>query len=236
MNALLLAAGFGTRLKGQGGETPKPLLEIGGIPLLDLLISKVLANGVDKIFINAHYKFEKIVDFVAEHKFKDRIQVIIEETPLGTAGTLKANLDKFNNESFLVLHADNFFEDDLIGLFKAHQNSPENTFVTMGTFITENPENCGTLTLNDQLIVTQFIEKDPKSNSRIANSAIYIFKPNSIEQIRKLKPHETDISKNLIPKLVGNILAHPLIGYFIDIGTPETLNKARRIADGAEKS
>jgi len=230
MNALILAAGLGTRLQGIAADTPKPMMEIGGTPLLDLLIRKLLNLGVDNILVNTHHKHEVIENYIAQQDYKEKIRLVYEENLLGTAGTLKANIDFLSTSDFFVLHGDNYFDDDLLNLLAAHKKTDEKILLTMGTFITSNPESCGTVICDQNRVVVEFYEKERKSPSREANSAIFIMKPELAKEIRDLAKNENDISRDLIPKLLGHIYAFPFSGNFIDIGTPETLAAAKKLA------
>jgi len=229
MKALLLAAGLGTRLSSISNGKPKPLMEIRGVPLLHILIQKLFSVGVEEIVINTHHSHEQIEEFIESQNYRNQIKLIYEKELLGTAGTLKANIDYLADQDFFVLHGDNFFQDDLKAMIIAHKETSDKVAITMGTFEVDSPANFGTVVVNSESIVTSFYEKDPKSPSLIANSAIYIMKPNTAKEIRNLEVNQIDISRNLIPQFMNRILATPLTGVFLDIGTPENYLKANEI-------
>jgi mannose-1-phosphate guanylyltransferase len=229
MKALLLAAGLGTRIREISPNTPKPLMEVGGTPLLKLLIDKLFKLGVHEIIINTHYLHEQIEKFVSNEGYGKRVQLVFEPKLLGTAGTLKKNLPLLEASDFFVLHADNFFEDNLEVMLERHMTSGRDVLMTMGTIEVQDPKNFGTLKVNSQGIVTEYLEKDPRSPHLVANTAIYIMKTRIATNVRSLMETESDISRDLIPKLVNNIQAIPLCGYFLDIGTPETYAEANKI-------
>jgi mannose-1-phosphate guanylyltransferase len=229
MKALLLAAGLGTRIREIAPNTPKPLLEIGGVPLLKLLIDKLFNLGVHEIIINTHFLNEQIEDFVSNEGYGKKVQLVFEPELLGTAGTLKKNLLELAESDFFVLHADNFFEDSLETMLEQHKTSGPDVLMSMGTIVVKDPKNFGTLKVNSQGIVTEYLEKDPQSPHLMANTAIYIMKTVMAEKVRSLMETESDISRDLIPKLVNNIQAIPLRGYFLDIGTPENYTEANKI-------
>jgi mannose-1-phosphate guanylyltransferase len=226
MKAILLAAGFGKRLGKITDQIPKPLVEVKGKPVIEYLIQKLIMLDVKHIYINTHYKHSLINDFIEKSKYEVPISLIYEKVLLGTAGTLKHLLNKVSQDNFIVMHADNFFEDNLENLKAKHIESGEDTLVTMGTFKVRNPADFGTVELSDKGMVINFFEKSKSSTSNIANSAIYIIKPEAKKIIESLSSTEHDISLNLIPKLLGKIKAEPLNGYFYDIGTPKILQLA----------
>jgi mannose-1-phosphate guanylyltransferase len=229
MKALLLAAGLGTRLSSISNGKPKPLMDIRGVPLLHILIQKLFSVGVEEIVINTHHLHEQIEEFIESQNYRNQIKLVYEKELLGTAGTLKANIDYLDDQDFFVLHGDNFFQDDLKAMIIAHKEISDKVAITMGTFEVENPANFGTVVVNSESIVTSFYEKDPKSPSLIANSAIYIMKPTVAKEIRNLEVNQIDISRNLIPQFMDRIFATPLMGVFLDIGTPENYLKANEI-------
>ena len=223
MKALLLAAGRGTRL-GKITETiPKPLVKIKNKPVIDYLIQKLINLDVTHIIVNTHHKNTLMANYFNSRKYDVEVSLTYEPELLGTAGTLKYNLDALCSEDFIVMHADNYFQDDLKSLKHEHLANGLNNLLTMGTFSVANPAKFGTVCISENNTITSYFEKDKNSPSNIANSAIYFMKPAIKKEIDNLKNNENDISLNLIPKLVGKMTAFPLNGYFYDIGTPENL-------------
>jgi len=107
--AMILAAGFGTRLKPLTDKTPKALLKINNKTLLQLLIEKLIDEGITRIIVNAHYHADQIVKFLSENKFGISIDICQEENILGTGGAIK-NAEKYLKSSkyFLVYNVDYF--------------------------------------------------------------------------------------------------------------------------------
>jgi mannose-1-phosphate guanylyltransferase len=229
MKALILAAGFGTRLGKLTQNLPKALVRVGDRTILDHNIRKLLQVGITEILINTHYQAEKVLDFLETTKYRATIKTVFEPKLLGTAGTLKTNIDYFKDENFIVMHGDNYFTSSLDTLVNAHLNQPEQILMTMATFDTNNPGLCGTVITDSSSHVIDFFEKDLKSPSRKANAAIYVFSERARKDILRLSETENDISLHLFPKLLGRISAHHLDGEFVDIGTPEGLEYARSI-------
>jgi mannose-1-phosphate guanylyltransferase len=226
MKGLILAAGLGTRLGQLTQETPKALIRVGDKPILDHNIRKILEIGITEVLINTHYLAEQVQNFLETQNYPASITTIFEPELLGTAGTLKANLDFFGDRDLLVMHGDNYFTSGLNSLVNAHFKRSTKTEMTMATFMTDNPELCGTVLIDNAGVVTDFFEKKKDSNSNEANSAIYIFSEQAKLEISHLASNETDISNHLIPKMLTRIQAHRLHGEFIDIGSPLGLRKA----------
>ena len=223
MKALVLAAGRGSRLGNITENLPKPLVEVKNKPVIDYLIRKLIDLNVSEIFINMHYKHELLEKFIIDSNYRTKITLIYEPKLLGTAGTLKSLIDELSTEDFIVMHADNYFQDDLKILKQKHLATNSDYLITLGTFLVLNPEKFGTFELTYDHDVIKFFEKKKDSPSKIANSAIYFMKPGIKEVVNTLNEYETDISLHVIPKLLGKIKAFELTGYFYDIGTPENL-------------
>ena len=223
MKALVLAAGRGSRLGNITENLPKPLVEVKNKPVIDYLIRKLIDLNVSEIFINMHYKHELLEKFIIDSNYRTKITLIYEPKLLGTAGTLKSLIDELSTEDFIVMHADNYFQDDLKILKQKHLATNSDYLITLGTFLVLNPEKFGTFELTDDHDVIKFFEKKKDSPSKTANSAIYFMKPGIKEVVNTLNEYETDISLHVIPKLLGKIKAFELAGYFYDIGTPENL-------------
>ena len=117
MQAMLLAAGFGTRLRPYTLVRPKPLFPICNVPLIHILLDKLAAAGCDRIVVNCHYLPEQIKAAVA-----DRPEVMLqhEAEVLGTGGGLRKALEHFHDAPVLVMNGDIFHDIDLSLLVQAH--------------------------------------------------------------------------------------------------------------------
>ena len=230
MKALLLAAGRGTRLGKITEFIPKPLVKINNRPVIDYLIRKLINLDVTNIIINTHYKNSLIEEFVKSMKYNVELSLFYEPELLGTAGTLKKHIDILSTDDFIVMHADNYFQDDLRNLKKTHLLDKSRYLLTMGTFVVSDPTKFGTVLLSEDETVVGYLEKEKNSPSKIANSAVYFMRPEIKNEINKLNSYERDISINLLPKLVGKMKACSLQGYFYDIGTPDNLLLADSLA------
>ena len=226
MRALILAAGFGSRLGKITEKTPKALVEVGKQAILDQSIKKLLRAGISEILINTHYLADQVEDFLNGQSYRESVTTVFETSLLGTAGTVRANWEFFKDVDFLVMHGDNYFEAELEPMLTAHVNRKVGTLMTMATFSTNSPELCGTVVTDDDGVVLDFFEKTSQSTSSRANAAIYLISPAAKSFFFDLSPLENDISLNVIPKLLGKIQEHFLPGDFIDIGSPIGLDEA----------
>lgn len=232
IRALLLSAGFGTRLRPLTLNTPKCLVKVNNKPILEHWLTKLENIGVERILINTHYLAEKVNNFLdTYYSQNNKIHKFHEDELLGTSGTLIANSEFFINSIGIMIHADNFTHMKLNNLIEAHQKRPQNCLITMLTFSTNNPKNCGIVELDNKGIVQAFHEKVDNPPGNIANGAIYIFENDFLDWLIKNHPHAKDFSLEVLPFLIGKIFTHHTNMSYIDIGTINALKEARSLRE-----
>ncbi len=227
MKALLLAAGLGSRLRPITNVTPKCLVEIYGRPLLDYWFDLLGKGDIDEVIINTHHLADEVSTYLQNRFFQIPVRQVYEKELLGTGGTLLKNRTFYQNEPILLIHADNlsvFSLQKFIDTFISRQRGIE---ITMMTFTTDAPENCGIVELDHDGIVIKFYEKSQLEHGRIANGAVYIVSPAVLNFIESLKKSEVDFSTEVIPKFLGKINTFHNDIYHRDIGSPSSLELAR---------
>lgn len=227
MDALLLAAGEGRRLRPLTEHVPKCLVEIAGRPLLSIWFDRLFRAGIERAVVNTFYKAEAVERFVESSPWRERVRLWPEDALLGTAGTLVATRHLFARDDYLLAHADNLATFDVARFIQAHRERPAHCAITMLTFRTSTPESCGIVDLDAGGVVQAFHEKvaDPPSN--LANGAVYIVSPEVADYAAGLGQRVLDFSTQVIPNFIGRIYAVETDGYHRDIGTPESLETAR---------
>lgn len=226
MRALLLAAGLGSRLRPLTATVPKCLVRIDGRPLLDYWLDLLFGAGITRVLINTHWLADQVADHVAASPWAHRIDLVHEDTLLGTGGTVLANRRWLREQPFLLAHADNLTDFDVAGMIAAHRARPPGHAITMLGFRTDAPRTCGILELDEQDTVVAFHEKvdDPPGN--LANGAVYVVEPDVIDAIAAKGRPVVDLSTEIIPAYVGRILCVETRGYHRDIGTAQSLRRA----------
>lgn len=231
MKAILLAAGFGSRLAPLTDNIPKCLVPISGKPLLGLWIDKLIALGVSDILINTHYLSTQVKAYIESHPHRGHITLVHETKLLGTAGTLVTNQDFWKDEICFVIHADNYCGSDLSAMLKAHQSRPSDSLATLLLFETQQPESCGIVRLDHRSFICEFYEKQPADYGTLASGALFIFSPevyrNFFSTLEKGQFYE--ISLDIIPKMLGNIQGWMVDSYYLDIGTPSNYQLAQSL-------
>lgn len=229
MRALLLAAGFGTRLRPLTNQLPKCLVPIKGQALLGIWLERLTQAGVGPFLVNTHYLPDQVENYINQSDFCDMVTLMPERELLGTAGTLIANLDFFQGQDGMLIHADNYCLADLSAFIRAHLNRPSNCLMTMMTFRTSDPSSCGIVELDERNVVKGFYEKTNKPLGNLANGAVYILSKELLEILHRNSKKPTDFSCEILTKLIGKIFTHETQATFIDIGNPEAYARANQI-------
>lgn len=121
MKAMLLAAGFGTRLKPLTDKIPKPLVPVAGIPLIFYNLALLAHHGIREIVINLHYKGDQIEQVLGDgSRFGFDIRYSHEKTILGTGGGIRKAFPLLKTDSLVVLNADIITDVDLVALQNFH--------------------------------------------------------------------------------------------------------------------
>jgi mannose-1-phosphate guanylyltransferase len=226
VNALLLAAGLGTRLRPLTERIPKCLVPIRGKPLLGYWLDALLSGGISEVLINTHHLAGAVEEFCAASTWNQRITLVYEPELLGTGGTIVANRKFFGGEAFLVAHADNLSRFSLPAFRAAHEGRPRRAVMTMMTFDTDDPSTCGIVETDPEGVVVRFHEKVANPPGVRANAAVYIMEPDVVEFIASLDKRFVDLSTEVIPRFLGCIATFHNSGYHRDVGTPDSLRRA----------
>ncbi len=227
MRVLLLAAGFGTRLRPLTDKLPKCLVPIHGKPLLGYWFDLLLSCGdVDRLLVNTHYLPEQVNEFIANSKKAHQVEVMHEAELLGTGGTVLKAVEFFDGQSFMVVHADNLSRFNVSDFIATHNARRPNHVITMMTFKTDQPKSCGIVEVDEDGVVIDFHEKVENPPGDLANGAVYIFEPELIDFLHGLGKSVVDVSTEVLPHFVGRINTFLNDDYHRDIGTPESLHKA----------
>lgn len=223
MKAIILAAGLGTRLRPITDTTPKCLVPINGVPLLELWLRDCERAGVEAVLVNTHHLAERLEEFVASRRGVP-VTLAYEPTLLGSAGTIAANWSFVDGDaSFLVVYADNLTTFPLSKLTAFHATHDQ--IASMALFRSPNPSACGVVEMDSAGLVTGFWEKPANPPGNLVNAGLYVFR----REVRQYLPREvpSDVGGALMPALVGRSKGLPISGYFIDIGTLENYHRAQ---------
>ncbi len=134
--AIIFAAGLGTRLKPITEKKPKVLVEVAGIPMLERIITKMISHNFTKIVINTHYFSEQIEEFIKEKNFDAEIIISYEKDILETGGGLVYAKKYFSDGNVLIYNGDILTDINISELWDAHEKN--NSIVTLASFSRES--------------------------------------------------------------------------------------------------
>jgi mannose-1-phosphate guanylyltransferase len=228
MKALILAAGLGTRLHPYTLDRPKPMLPIGGQPLLKHTVGLLRSHGIREIAINLHHHPEVVIrQFGDGRDIGVRIVYSIEDTLLGTAGAAK-KLAGFLDEPFCVFYGDVLTDLDVSALAAWHR--ARRAALSLSLYRVEDPTRASVVDLDPAGRILRFREKPLSAEawSNLANAGVLIAEPTILEQI----PGDTfyDFGDHLIPRLLQcqmPMYGRLADGYVLDIGSPERYLQAQ---------
>jgi len=192
MKAMILAAGYGTRLKPLTEKIPKALVKVSGVALLEIAIKKLISAGVSDIVVNTHHYAKQVESFINEkQQFGIKIVTSFEPEILGTGGGLKKAANFFNdNQPFLVHNVDIFSTIDLKKLIEFHKHKEalvtlavKNRQVNRSFLIDEKNIICGH---EDKIKKLRRIKRQPCGELRsVGFSGIHVISPEIFEHIDK---------------------------------------------------
>lgn len=228
MNAMLLAAGRGTRLRSVEPDVPKVLVDIAGEPLLARQLRYLESQGVSRVVVNAHHLADQVLDFARQHKGSLDLVVVVEKELLGTAGGVRNALPQLGEEAFIVLYGDVLTDEPLAPMLERH--SLRRTVATLAAYESADIEGKGTIEVDRSDVVTGFNEKGTPtaSDSALINAGIYVVQPSFARRI----PEGTalDFGHDVFPAALarGERLAiYRLSAPVLDVGIPSALELAR---------
>ena len=223
MQLVIIAGGKGTRLGLK--DIPKPMVEIGGVPLLEHQINLAKEYGIKDIFILSGHLANVTVDYFKDGKdFGVNITHVIEPYPLGTAGSLKM-LEHLIHGRFMVFYGDIVMNFDLERFIDFDKK-----FDSIGTTLVhpnDHPYDSDLVEINRDYKVVSFIPKphdDGKKYRNLVNAAVYIFSPEIFKYIEFGKSQ--DFGKHILPKVVNvneTLMAYSTPEYIKDMGTGDRL-------------
>jgi len=227
MKAILLAAGLGTRLKPLTNTIPKCLVPINGKPLLAYWLEKLDKLGVSDILINVHYFAEQVEEFVLKSEYRNKITIVRETKLLGTGGTLISNKEFWHSSPTMVIHADNYCEDNLTNFVEAHSKRPKKCDATLLLFESATPSSCGIVELDSDGTIQRFHEKVCNPPSNLASGALFLFSEGVYEKYFSHFKQKSfyEMSLDMVPLLLGSLYSYKTPLRYIDIGTPQAYNK-----------
>lgn len=237
MECIILAGGFGTRLRPITYSIPKPILPLVNTPLLMHIINR-LPEEVDRVVLAVNYKKEMLEQYFQDHEDEIRPEIVlVEETePLGTGGAIK-NCESEITGSFLVFNGDvinSLKLKDIIGHHRMKRGVG-----TLAVWEVTDPTRYGIIGFSEDHRVSRFLEKPSPQEvfSNFINAGTYVLEPEIMDQITPGR--KVSIEREVYPFVLDQgLYAFPFSGYWVDAGTREDfLNASKTIMEfGSQRS
>ncbi len=218
MQAIILAGGFGTRLRSVIGNIPKPMAPIQGKPFLAYLLDYLQSQGITEVVLSVHYLYEQIQTYFSNAYRGIAIHYAIEDQPLGTGGAIVHALESIKTlHPVFVLNGDTFLQLDYRNMWDLHtKNSP---VLTMALRSVPDCYRYGAVQVEGNT-VNSFSEKGVVQAGLI-NAGVYLIEPTLFHNlpINKQFSFENEFLFPFVKQLKPQ--AFLVDNYFIDIGIPE---------------
>ncbi len=225
MKAIILAGGRGTRLRPLTDITPKPLLPVQGIPIIEHALLNFLRHGITDVILSVGYQADKIKDYFGDgSRWGIRITYSIEDKPLGTGGALKRAATGIT-DTLLAINGDNLAHFDWTAALAAHRGN--NADITLALYPVEDVTHYGIARLDGEKIV-EFVEKPTIEGapSNLNNAGGYIFEPSAFDI---LPDGKSSIEKDCFEQVAkrGGVFAFLHQGQWFPTDTPDAYRRAQ---------
>jgi mannose-1-phosphate guanylyltransferase / phosphomannomutase len=227
MKAVIMAGGEGTRLRPQTSNLPKPMLPLVGRPMMEHIVSLLRRHGITDIVVTVAFLPNAIRSYFGNgSELGVRMVYATEETPLGTAGSVRNARDELT-ERFLVISGDVLTDIDLTSMIEFHEKN--NALATLALCAVENPLEFGIVITREDGSIERFLEKPGWGQvfSDTINTGIYVLEPEIFDVIPEGRA--VDFSSEVFPAVLdagGPIFGYVANGYWEDVGTTAAYLKA----------
>ena len=220
---VIMAGGKGTRLRPHTENCPKPMIHVDGRPMLEILLEQCISSGFKKFYLSVNYLKEQIIDYFEDgSRWGVSISYLIEDRPLGTAGSLRL-LPSEVDKAFLVLNGDVLTRLDPGHLLRFHSEHNSDATMCVREHVVTIP--FGVVETNGTNLVN--IQEKPTYRN-LVNAGVYVIDP---KVLKLLQPNTLTDMPSLLEsaqKSGYNVSVCPIHEYWIDVGRPETLRKAHK--------
>ena len=223
MRAVVLAGGFGTRLRERVPDLPKPMAPVAGRPFVEYVLDQLIAGGIDDVILSVGYRAETIMAHFGKAYRGASLSYAVESEPLGTGGAIVHALRGGGDEPALIWNGDTFLNVDVDALIRWYAAAPSQVAMVLRNV--SDASRYGTVLLAEDR-VAGFTEKG-STGPGLINAGIYVVMPEVFDTLR-LPPKfsfETDLLQAHCQTLKPR--AFVTDAYFIDIGVPEDFDRAQ---------
>ena len=221
MKAVVLAGGFGTRLRPLSCSRPKMLFPVANEALIDYTLRNMAQGGIDTVILSVYYMAENLVRHLGPSKFDLGILYSREQRPMGTGGAIKKAQDMINHGVFFAMNGDILTDLDYRRLLNYHEE--KGGLATIALMQVPDPSRYGAVELDWEGRILRFVEKPPRGHepSNLINAGVYVLEPEVLEMIPEGK--RVSIETEVFPRLAEErkLYGFESHGFWMDIGVPE---------------
>lgn len=223
-DAILMAGGEGKRLRPLTENTPKPLLKIGGKPIIEYNIDRLINFGIKKINISINYLGEQLVDYFADGTSKGiEIKYVKENKPLGTIGSILL-VENFINDDIIIMNSDLLTNIDFSDFFKTYKESDAEMAVATTSYHVDVPY--AVLEVEGDGTAVKSLREKPRY-TYYSNAGIYIMNKKLLKMIPENEFYDVTDLMDRILEMNLKIITYPINGYWLDVGKHEDFKKAQ---------
>lgn len=223
MEAIILAGGFGTRLRSIITDVPKPMAPVSDVPFLEWLLQYLEKAGFSKIILSVGHQHEKISSYFGGSYGSLKIRYSLEETPLGTGGAICRALGLVVSEEVFVLNGDTFFALNYQEMLSFHRSRSSD--ITLALRPTIDVSRYGNVIVENDTI-TFFEEKGDIAGPGLINAGVYLFNRRALTSrpFPEVFSFERDFLAMQNEIKLGGYVSDV---FFTDIGVPDDYHRAK---------
>jgi len=226
LRAFVLCGGLGTRLRPVVSDRPKSMATVAGVPFLQLLLEDLKAQGIGEVILGTGYMADRVQAFFrCGEEFGLRLVYSREDEPLGTGGALKL-AEPLLSDPVVVLNGDSYVEWSLAAIRALF--AQKDASVVMILQAVADVARYGSVTIEPDGRVTEFVEKGTRGGTGLINAGVYLVRK---EIVAALPAGEAvSLERDVFPRLLrGKVYGLVSKGLFIDIGVPADLARAQTV-------
>ena len=224
--AIVLAGGFGTRLRSVVSDVPKPMAMVAGRPFLELLLSNLARNGFERVVLSVGY----LADAITAHFGTDfrgiALDYAIESTPLGTGGAIRAGIGYCSSDHVHIFNGDTYLGLDTSATDALWRDENAPIIVALSV---DDTARYGKLVTDADGRILRFLEKDASGGQGLINAGCYVLPTAIVDEfpLEERFSFETDYLRDAV--VARKFLAFKTDAEFIDIGTPDDYARAQTL-------
>jgi len=218
----IMAGGFGKRLKPYTDNTPKPMLLVGGKPILERIILNFVDHGFSKFIISTHYKSSVITEYFGDGSSRNiTVQYTYEDKPLGTAGALGL-VERIPELPLIIMNGDLLTKVNFEQLLSFHQKTLSKATICVKKHEIQVPY--GTVEFTGNQVTAQ---KEKPIIPFFINAGIYVLEPQLLKNIEKNAYKDMPNFLSEMSDIGSNISAFPIHEYWLDMGSLSEYRRAQ---------